>query len=259
MSIAVAPELREEIVSCTVRPEHTARLARIYYRSVARVLWRSLAVEADPPGGELGWRDVLWLHPRAVYACALVTAGRPIPPDWRRDVALDLRNALDPAPELEHLPGPVRESWYEDGLKLLGQGRAVPANSPRLRPTTRPINAASAAMAEACHVMARVWPQAAMELRTLLRVVVYCDGSVSSSSTAESTFGAIYVRRDWIDGVVAAFDTLLHEVGHHTLILRNSFELFLTNSLHESSHPLRPDPRPLHGGLFTRSSRSGAR
>jgi HEXXH motif-containing protein len=197
----------------------------------------------------MGWRDVLWLHPRAVYACALVTAGRPIPPDWRGDVVRDMHNALEPAPDLQHLPGPVRESWYENGLRLLGRGRAGPADSMRLRPTTRPINAASAAMAEACRVMARAWPEAAAELGTLLRVVVYCDGNASSSSTAESTFGAIYVRHDSIDGVVTAFDTLLHEAGHHALILRNSFEPFLTNSLDRSSHPLRPDPRPLHGVL----------
>ncbi|MGQ0778902.1 MAG: hypothetical protein ACT4NY_31580 [Pseudonocardiales bacterium] len=63
MTAAVAPELREQVVSFAIRPELTQRLARIYYRNVARVLWRNLAAEPDLPGGEPGWQNVGWLHP----------------------------------------------------------------------------------------------------------------------------------------------------------------------------------------------------
>lgn len=249
MTVVVAPELREQIVSFAIRPELTQRLARIYYRSVGRVLWRSLAADQNLPGGETGWRDVEWLHPRAVHACALVNAGRPIPEDRVCDVLADMRNGLSPAPELEHLPGRVPEAWYKDGLGLLGWGRGEREGLTRLRPTMRPIGAASAALAEAVRVLRRVWPEAAMEFHILVRAVVYFDGTAAGSSTAESTFGTMYLRHDLIDGVVTAFDTLLHEAGHHALILRNALEPFLTNSLDEAAHPLRNDPRSLRGVL----------
>ena len=246
MAGALAPELTEQVSAFDIDPDRTDRLARIYHRSVARVLWDRFG--ADLPGGRDGWQRVGWLHPRAVYTAALVRAGRPVPTETEAAVRADLVAGQGEPPPLAHLPGPAPEPWYGWGLDRLGRQRGVPVEA-RLRPTVSPIAGASALVDEAVSVLERVWPQAAAERSALLRAVVYCDGTASGSCTEETTFGACYLRLDRLDGVVAAFDTLVHETGYHALILRTAFGPFLRNGSEPATHPLRRDPRPLHGVL----------
>jgi HEXXH motif-containing protein len=251
MTTSAEEYLQSQLTSFEIRPDATAALATVYYRRLARRLWTDLAGQGTSPDGPDGWRQVTWLHPRAVR---MATVG---PVDAHALRATDANGAMytvagGPArPPLAHLPQGGDAPWLEESVRYLEQDlRTVDDNqsltlSPELLRSTRPH------VDQAVDVLARVWPEAAQEFQALVQSIVYVDGAVLRSATVQQTFGAVYVAPRAVGSVAAAFETLLHETGHHALYLRNSFAPFVLNGSALASHPLRPDPRPIFGVLHS--------
>jgi hypothetical protein len=219
----------------------------VYHRRLARRLWTSLADQGTPPDGPNGWRQVTWLHPRAVR---MATVG---PVDAQALRAADANGALytvdggPPRPPLEQLPQRDDAPWLEESVRYLEQDLRTVNDAQSLTPSRQLVRSSRPHVDQAVDVLARVWPEAAQEFRTLVQSMVYMDGTVFRSATVQQTFGAIYVAPLSVGSVAAAFETLLHETGHHALYLRNSFAPFVRNGSAMAAHPLRPDPRPIFG------------
>lgn len=59
------------------------------------------------------------------------------------------------------------------------------------------------------------------------------------------TFGAIYLSSQALNDEIAAFDFLIHEMTHHSVIVKLAFTRFIDNPEAYAQSPLRLDPRPL--------------
>ena len=156
-----------------------------------------------------------------------------------------------PRPPLEHLPQRDNAPWLEESVRFIEQDLRTVDEAQWLTLSRQLAQNSRPHVDQAVNVLARVWPEAAQEFRTLVQSIVYVDGAVFRSATVQQTFGAIYAAPLALGSVAAAFETLLHETGHHALYLRNSFAPFVLNGSALASHPLRPDPRPIFGVLHS--------
>jgi HEXXH motif-containing protein len=93
----------------------------------------------------------------------------------------------------------------------------------------------------------RCWPEAALECELLVREVVPVTGRGLANSSLPKAFGAVFVASG--RGLVDTFDALVHETGHHSLIVKTAFAPHLANGKDLASSPLRSDARPLLGTL----------
>lgn len=210
-------------------PQPSVRLTRIYHRNLAK----RLADNAARQDAEtMNWRNVRWLHPRAVWAARAAESQ-----ELREsDLASAFQHGERPPPPLEHVAG-VEEEWVRAGFD-------GPASlSPHADPNTM------ALFDEALDVLRRVWPSAAVEYQVLIRCLIHMRNSVSQSGTSNISFGAIYVDTTRTRDLVRSVETILHETGHHSLLLRNAFIGFLENPDDLSGHSFRPEPRPVYGCL----------
>lgn len=94
-----------------------------------------------------------------------------------------------------------------------------------------------------------IWPEAYQEMKLLISKVVWFSSNSFWSSSEPSTFGAIYVNPlpSW---TVANFvETIIHETGHHALMISQARSQFLLNPDKMVTSPLRKDLRPLNGVL----------
>ncbi|PPK65232.1 HEXXH motif-containing putative peptide modification protein [Actinokineospora auranticolor] len=246
MPSAAEEYLRNQLTSFEINQNATAALATVYHRRLGRRLWARLAEQGTPPGGPDGWRRLTWLHPSVVR---MVTVG---PVDAGALGAGTYTVVGGPArPPLEHLPERDGVPWLEESVRYLEHDIRAVDDAQSLTLSRRLARSARPHVDQAVEVLARVWPAAAREFRTLVRSIVYVDGTVFRSATVEQTYGAIYAAPRSLGSVAAAFEMLLHETGHHALYLRNSFGPFVLNGAALASHPLRPDPRPIFGVLHS--------
>lgn len=251
MTSSAEEYLRSQLTSFDIRPDATAALATVYHRRLARRLWTCLADQGTPPDGPDGWRRLTWLHPRAVR---MATVG-PVDGGALRAVAANgAMYTVDggpPRPPLEHLPQRADAPWLKESVRHLEQDVRSVDDAQSLTLSRQLAESSRPHVDQAVDVLARVWPEAAQEFRALVQSIVYVDGTVFRSATDQNTFGVIYVAPRSLGSVAAAFETLLHETGHHALYLRNSFAPFVLNGSALASHPLRPDPRPIFGVLHS--------
>ncbi|MFF6994618.1 HEXXH motif-containing putative peptide modification protein [Streptomyces sp. NPDC008313] len=154
-------------------------------------------------------------------------------------------------PALEHIEGgtPSCPDWCRHGIEeLLTDVQRVTGayddafGAPNMKEATEHLESAR-------ETLRRVWPEAALETDLLIRVIVYVRAGPFRSATLRQTFGAIYLGTESVESTAAAFEALLHETGHHSLYLRNTFETFLTNGDTMVTHSLRPEPRPVAGAV----------
>ncbi|WP_370950047.1 HEXXH motif-containing putative peptide modification protein [Amycolatopsis sp. cg5] len=243
MTSSAEEYLRNQLTSFEINPDATAALATVYHRRLGKRLWASLAEQGTPPGGPDGWRRLTWLHPSVVR---MVTVG---PID-----ALHAGYAMTGGPSrppLEHLPERDGVPWLEDSVRYLENDIQQVDTAQSLTLSRQLAEKSRPHVDQAVEVLARVWPAAAQEFRTLVQSIVYVDGTVFRSATVEQTYGVIYAAPQSLGSVAAAFEMVLHETGHHALYLRNSFGPFVLNGSALASHPLRPDPRPIFGVLHS--------
>lgn len=98
----------------------------------------------------------------------------------------------------------------------------------------------------ALSLLSTCWPDAHQEIIGLVSDVVTTNAPLRSSSYFGS-YGAIWSGSDQLEKKELAFELLLHEEGHHALLLKEQRAKFLENPQEIHHHPLRPDPRPLRG------------
>ncbi|MET8615581.1 MULTISPECIES: aKG-HExxH-type peptide beta-hydroxylase [Streptomyces] len=229
---------QDEAVRVGITPAGTMSLVRGHHREILRRLGSALPAGTEPA----------CLHPGLVWAA---TSGDDADPAHVAELAGALADA-GLMPPLEHLTpgGPdALPDWCRWGTgRLLADIRQTHGigeadfGAPDLTEGIAHLAAARA-------TLRRVWPEAALEMDLLIRVIVHVQGGAFRSATLRPTFGAIYLGSSSIASTPAAFEALLHETGHHALYLRNFFATLVTNGDLMISHPLRPDPRPVSGAV----------
>lgn len=247
MSAKLPPELYSQVTTFDIDSQRTARLAAVYYRSLAQRLWSRLPeLNAELPAGA---KQVRWMHPRTVFAAMTIGTNRqPSEFALRKVEYPDLFDPQAAVPKVE-LFSNVDESWCRDSLdKLVGARSDVGANQPIRLVSELPADYQQC-FDDAVRVLFRVWPEAAVEFCLFIRCMVYVDGYEFGSATLPDTFGAIYADTAELNSVPSAFEMILHETAHHSLCVKNAFERFVLNESDLVSHPLRTDPRPIEGTL----------
>lgn len=186
-----------------------------------------------------------WLPPEAYLASAHV--------DMRYTPHYIASPAASTPPPIRHIcaESPESSAWARRAVATLAQvggpedrcgASQLTRNGPELRRRVRRVQ-------QAISALRRIWPEVAVELRLLIRVIAYLDDWNFSSCSSLTSFGCIYVGPPATESKAAAFEAVVHEVSHHALYLRQTQVPFLENPEALSSHPLRPDPRPLDGVL----------
>jgi HEXXH motif-containing protein len=242
MSVVSAADARAQITAFEIDPDATRLLARAYYRRFAERLDRG----DGSPGGHahsVAEIDIEWLHPRLVWAARGGTG-----------LTLDSFAAEIGAggerggpPPLEHFPCAGHDPWVIESVDMLDKGIREVHSDHHLALSERLATRSRDTVDAAAEVLGRVWPEAAEEFRTLVRAIVYVEGDGFGSATIPKAFGAVYTSEEYVGSTPAAFEMLLHETGHHSLYLRNSFARFVVNGADMAGHPLRADPRPVSG------------
>ncbi|WP_338757656.1 HEXXH motif-containing putative peptide modification protein [Nocardia vulneris] len=92
------------------------------------------------------------------------------------------------------------------------------------------------------------WPEAAVEVAVLIDRILLLENTELSASH-DQLFGIVFVGTEWVSNAVRAMQVLLHECGHHSMFLRTAHVTYLANPEEMTTHPLRPDPRPMFGTL----------
>lgn len=92
-----------------------------------------------------------------------------------------------------------------------------------------------------------IWPEMASQLSLLCTRIVWFRAPSFWSSTAPYAHGAIFVNplTEW--GICHFMDTLAHESGHLSLMIKQTFDPMLLNPQQRQESPLRKDSRPLIG------------
>lgn len=183
---------------------------------------------AGPMHQWLAWRALPERLPGAeLVAQRLLRASRRIPPP------------LHPV-RLRPQPG-----WLDPALLVLraAVAAAVPASATAEIAPVAPV--AWPTVCEAVDLVADVWPEAAIEMRLLVREIVFLSPGWLRSCTVASAFGAVFLcpRPDWTS--LEVFELLLHETAHIALDVKTSMLPFLEGNTALASSPLRDDPRPL--------------
>jgi HEXXH motif-containing protein len=250
MPAKLPSDLFDQVTTFDIDPQRTGRLARIYYRSLANLVWARLPELRPRPATPGDGAAIRWLHPRTVFAA--LTIGVSLDPEDFRGQASSHTDLTDPrsvVPEVEHLTGHVGEAWCDAALDKLTVARAEVGARQPIALAAELATERRERFDEALQVLGRVWPQAAAEFRLLIRCMVYIEGFEFGSATLQESFGAVYAGLGELNSVTSALEMILHETAHHSLSLRNAFEEFVLNGSQLVSHPLRADPRPIFGTL----------
>lgn len=229
-------------------PAGTASLTRSHQHAVSQRLSPLLPTGEKPS----------CLHPGLVWEATRAPAGsgpaHPAETAAARERVADLLRRQTPGvlmPALEHIEGGTHPcpDWCRHGIEelLADVQRLTGAGADRFGAPD--MAEATGQVASAREILRRVWPEAVLEMDLLIRVIVYVRAGPFRSGTLRQTFGAIYLGTESIQSTPAAFEALLHETGHHSLYLRNTFETFLLNGDTLVTHSLRPEPRPVAGAV----------
>ena len=240
MKTALPAQLDEHLGDVAADPVRAARLLAICHRSMTTRLWTAAGGSRDAE--EL--RAVRRLHPRWVHRFHTLDTD-PVAPDGTAAVRAGVRAAAHPEPACTTFGGPI-EDWTRVGLASslvsLNVGDEAFTIMTALPPSIRD------AVDRSRQALAAAWPAAWAEHNRLVQTLVFTDAPLRSATCAR-TFGAIFVSTEETAEALRMFEVLVHESAHHALSLRERFTTFVDNPDDTASHPLRPDPRPLHGVL----------
>ncbi|WP_157804216.1 aKG-HExxH-type peptide beta-hydroxylase [Lysinibacillus xylanilyticus] len=102
---------------------------------------------------------------------------------------------------------------------------------------------------EALNLLNELCPGAYKEAKSILRECVLLSGKGLKSSSVPISFGAVFLlpNKDW--NIVNILDFIVHEIAHHSLVIKSSLVKIINNPTDLSKSPLRPDPRPINGIL----------
>lgn len=102
---------------------------------------------------------------------------------------------------------------------------------------------------EALDILHVIWPEAAQQIEVLVQEVVWFSAPKFWSGSSPYAFGAIFINPKPHWTVPYFVDTLLHESGHLSLMIKQTRDPLLENPYAKSASPLRKDLRPLIGIL----------
>lgn len=247
MTRPVPKAFHDQIVGLEIDPRVSWSLTGAYYGALAR----RLVHEAE----RLGWAapgaaeadGVRWLDPGAVWAARIAAKDPALVEGEPVAVGDMLAEGRGPAPATRHVGADGGERWTRWGVDNLASYATRIAVDDRLRLAPLPLGHRRRHVDDALDVLARIWPEAALEFRYHVRAIVHVQGAMFGSASFDEVFGAVFVGDLYLVSVPAAFEMVLHEGGHHALFLRSRFEPFVTNGDEMAQHPLRDDPRPITG------------
>jgi HEXXH motif-containing protein len=100
---------------------------------------------------------------------------------------------------------------------------------------------------EALRAIDVIWPELSIQLQHLVSKIVWFSSPHFWSSTAPYAHGAIFINIQPNWSVPHLIDTLAHESGHLSLMIKQTIDPMLENPQHRSNSPLRKDARPMIG------------
>ena len=148
------------------------------------------------------------------------------------------------------LPGGGYLNWAEEGIAHQGRQLLADLGDDQGWVLGSPLAASAAQqIARAEDVIAAIWPEVAEQHRLLLTRVVFFSAQSFWSSSDPWTFGAIYINPQPHWSLSHYVETLLHEIGHHALMMFETVAPLVRNGTHRVRSPLRKDQRPIRGVL----------
>jgi hypothetical protein len=236
----MSADLTGQVRSVDIDFSATDRLAAIYHRSLARRLVNGTPLAQQQALDGLV-RGIRRLSPAAVHA-----AYRGFVPRSTAAAVAQL-GGWEPTTRTTAFDGAADEVWVRDGLGevLRSLGWAEPDAGSVVTDLPVVLDRALGLARQALEV---AWPEAWAEHNRLVQHIVFVAGPVRSA-TLQSTYGAVYAEVGEASDPLRMFELLLHESGHHSLLLREQFTRFLANPEELGAHALRPDERPLRGVL----------
>lgn len=224
--------------------EAAARCAAVAY---GRALNRRLASAAGDDTTERLAAKATWSVPEQAWLLAhSLGDGSLDEGDTGRACALVEYVATRPRPATRLVVDPEARWVAEAVAEIEGDLRAVGTDC-SLRAGSVDLAGDRSTLDAALALLGRCWPEAAMECDLLVREVVPVTGRGLANSSLPKAFGAVFVASG--RGLVETFDALVHETGHHSLIVKTAFAPHLANGNDLAASPLRSDARPLLGTL----------
>lgn len=101
----------------------------------------------------------------------------------------------------------------------------------------------------AAETLAAIWPEASANFRRMIDEIVWVSADSYWSGSDVNVFGAIFVNPKPGWSLPMHVETLVHETGHHGLLIKQTMDPMIENALELAAAPLRPDQRPLIGVL----------
>lgn len=227
-----------QLLSPDIDPGSTARIARAYFRAVATRL----------PVSDGSNHSCVWLDPETVWLALGVTRERALHERELKHVAAALERGRERPPEARLVSRANAGSHEADTLEAVNSGTRDVVDAPVMRVADDPDGTYAANLHEAIGILRTVWPASAVEFTLLIRQVIVLAG-IEFTGSYERMFGTIMAGDHNLSSVVRAVEMILHETGHHSMFLRESFRNFVDNPDTTVHHPLRPDLRPISGTL----------
>lgn len=102
-------------------------------------------------------------------------------------------------------------------------------------------------LGRALNLLQKIWPEARRQIDRYVQRIVLLEGNNFESGTAAYAFGAAFINPgpDW--NSIKFMDILLHESGHLSLMVKQSFGRLIHNFQDKASSPLREEERWLNG------------
>jgi HEXXH motif-containing protein len=139
--------------------------------------------------------------------------------------------------------------WATAGLRqiatdLPGDGTPLPCP---VDPTR--LGAARRELDQAIALLAQIDTYSLAIFQALVRRVVVVRSDELKSATQMPTFGAVYIESRMIADPIELPLAMVHETTHHCVGLQTLFVQLFTDPNQTTTHPLRPDPRPIFAAL----------
>ncbi len=102
-------------------------------------------------------------------------------------------------------------------------------------------------MGRALNLLEKIWPEAHRQINRYVKRIILLEGNNFESGTAAYAFGAVFINPgpDW--NSIKFMDILLHESGHLSLMVKQTFGRLIHNFQEKASSPLRKEERWLNG------------
>lgn len=249
-----------QVATWEINPISTELESRLYYATVSRALHSEATLaarELDLPEATAALAEMgsdfsgSWCTPVQTWLLNKGLSPPLLSADYL-EAAIELlqTSRTKPAAPLRCLSDEDTVPWIGYGISVIEQELNANAGIDcRLAPGGSNLAWAEPEVHRAMQLIAMAWPEAAQQLKELIRTVVLLRGHGLRSSSLPFTFGAIYLcpKSEWT--IVDFADLLVHEAAHHSLEIKSSLLRFLENPQEMAASPLRPDARPVDAVL----------